>query len=223
MANEIGDFFSGARPGTRPRAMSPTTSSATGSRACACRCIKYYEAAPRRGTLRPRQDRGRPSLYAAEQGCTGPHRRPHRQSRQPRRPAPRRELPAPGSGPGADLRLDGLRHHHGVRRPLRQSHPARQDPHAECLVPGAAAAPGIRRLRRQHRLQPQAPRGRRLPHGHGGPGFRRLPRVDDARRGVPADHVRVIDSELTAQAFITTDLDDNQITAFHPGAMQHRT
>jgi adenosine kinase len=27
--------------------------------------------------------------------------------------------------------------------------------------------------------------------------------------GVPADHVRVIDSEHTAQAFITTDLDDN--------------
>ena len=42
-----------------------------------------------------------------------------------------------------------------------------------------------------------------------------------ARAGVPADHVRVIEAELTAQAFITTDLDDNQITAFHPGAMQH--
>jgi adenosine kinase len=39
--------------------------------------------------------------------------------------------------------------------------------------------------------------------------------------GVSTEHVRVIDSELTAQAFITTDLDDNQITAFHPGAMQH--
>jgi len=39
--------------------------------------------------------------------------------------------------------------------------------------------------------------------------------------GVPIDHVRVVDSEHTAQAFITTDLDDNQITAFHPGAMQH--
>ena len=39
--------------------------------------------------------------------------------------------------------------------------------------------------------------------------------------GVPLDQVRVVDSELTAQAFITTDLDDNQITAFHPGAMQH--
>jgi len=42
-----------------------------------------------------------------------------------------------------------------------------------------------------------------------------------AASGVLTDHVRVIDSELTAQAFITTDLDDNQITAFHPGAMQH--
>lgn len=38
--------------------------------------------------------------------------------------------------------------------------------------------------------------------------------------GVPADYVKVIQSEHTAQAFITTDLDDNQITAFHPGAMQ---
>ena len=41
------------------------------------------------------------------------------------------------------------------------------------------------------------------------------------RAGIPTEHVRVIDGELTAQAFITTDLDDNQITAFHPGAMQH--
>lgn len=40
-------------------------------------------------------------------------------------------------------------------------------------------------------------------------------------KGVPLDYVKVIDSEFTAQAFITTDLDDNQITAFHPGAMQH--
>ncbi|MFO1467209.1 MAG: carbohydrate kinase family protein [Steroidobacteraceae bacterium] len=40
------------------------------------------------------------------------------------------------------------------------------------------------------------------------------------RKGVPLDHLRVIDSAFTAQAFITTDLDDNQITAFHPGAMQ---
>jgi len=37
---------------------------------------------------------------------------------------------------------------------------------------------------------------------------------------LPTDYIRVIDSAHTAQAFITTDLDDNQITAFHPGAMQ---
>jgi adenosine kinase len=40
------------------------------------------------------------------------------------------------------------------------------------------------------------------------------------KSGVPQEFIRVIDSEHTAQAFITTDLDDNQITAFHPGAMQ---
>ena len=32
-------------------------------------------------------------------------------------------------------------------------------------------------------------------------------------------HVRHVPDTFTAQAFITTDLDDNQITAFHPGAM----
>ena len=37
--------------------------------------------------------------------------------------------------------------------------------------------------------------------------------------GLARDHVRVVPGTLTAQAFITTDLDDNQITAFHPGAM----
>jgi adenosine kinase len=42
-----------------------------------------------------------------------------------------------------------------------------------------------------------------------------------AKTGVPQDYIRIIDTEHTAQAFITTDRDDNQITAFHPGAMQH--
>ncbi|KYC29045.1 Carbohydrate kinase [Sterolibacterium denitrificans] len=37
--------------------------------------------------------------------------------------------------------------------------------------------------------------------------------------GLDATHVREIRDSFTAQAFITTDLDDNQITAFHPGAM----
>jgi adenosine kinase len=39
------------------------------------------------------------------------------------------------------------------------------------------------------------------------------------RLGLDATHVRRVEETFTAQAFITTDLDDNQITAFHPGAM----
>jgi adenosine kinase len=39
--------------------------------------------------------------------------------------------------------------------------------------------------------------------------------------GIGLDYVRQVPGTLTAQAFITTDLDDNQITAFHPGAMNH--
>lgn len=38
--------------------------------------------------------------------------------------------------------------------------------------------------------------------------------------GIDRRHVKVAEGTLTAQAFITTDLADNQITAFHPGAME---
>ncbi|MGF1528179.1 MAG: carbohydrate kinase family protein [Candidatus Competibacterales bacterium] len=39
------------------------------------------------------------------------------------------------------------------------------------------------------------------------------------QNALPRDYLQVIPDTYTAQAFITTDLDDNQITAFHPGAM----
>ena len=39
------------------------------------------------------------------------------------------------------------------------------------------------------------------------------------RQGIDRRHVRTIEGSFTGQAFITTDQDDNQITAFHPGAM----
>ena len=39
--------------------------------------------------------------------------------------------------------------------------------------------------------------------------------------GASTDYVRVIEESYTAQAIIITDTDNNQITAFHPGAMQH--
>jgi len=39
------------------------------------------------------------------------------------------------------------------------------------------------------------------------------------RLGLPQTYIRQIAGQFSGQAFITTDLDDNQITAFHPGAM----
>jgi adenosine kinase len=46
------------------------------------------------------------------------------------------------------------------------------------------------------------------------PYIERLDRLQISRRCV-----RLVDDAYTAQAFITTDADNNQITAFHPGAM----
>ena len=45
---------------------------------------------------------------------------------------------------------------------------------------------------------------------------RRLDQLGLSRR-----HVKRVADQFTAQAFITTDIDDNQITAFHPGAMSN--
>lgn len=39
--------------------------------------------------------------------------------------------------------------------------------------------------------------------------------------GISQEFIRELDDSFTAQAYITTDMDDNQITAFHPGAMSH--
>ena len=44
-----------------------------------------------------------------------------------------------------------------------------------------------------------------------------LERMD--KLGLERTHIRGVSGSMTGQAFITTDLDDNQITAFHPGAM----
>ncbi len=42
-----------------------------------------------------------------------------------------------------------------------------------------------------------------------------------AQNGLSTEAIRVVDEEFTAGAYITTDLSDNQITGFNPGAMQH--
>jgi adenosine kinase len=41
------------------------------------------------------------------------------------------------------------------------------------------------------------------------------------RWGLPATQLRTLEDAFTAQAYITTDLDNNQITSFHPGAMNY--
>jgi adenosine kinase len=50
--------------------------------------------------------------------------------------------------------------------------------------------------------------------GDAGPYVDRLQKL-----GFDTQHIKTNADAFTAQAFITTDLDDNQITAFHPGAM----
>ena len=51
----------------------------------------------------------------------------------------------------------------------------------------------------------------------GNDGASYLQRLQDL--GISTAHIKTIDDTFTAQAMIMTDLDNNQITAFHPGAM----
>jgi len=59
-----------------------------------------------------------------------------------------------------------------------------------------------------------------LPMGTVGTDFASYAQWMDMHR-IPRTYVREVEGTYTAQAFITTDQDDNQITAFHPGAMNH--
>lgn len=42
-----------------------------------------------------------------------------------------------------------------------------------------------------------------------------------AKNGISTEHIKIIEAEFTASAYITTDRADNQITGFHPGAMKY--
>jgi adenosine kinase len=41
------------------------------------------------------------------------------------------------------------------------------------------------------------------------------------KNGISTENIRIIDDEFTAGAYITTDMADNQITGFNPGAMKY--
>ncbi len=60
--------------------------------------------------------------------------------------------------------------------------------------------------------------GEALPMGTVGTDFTPYAQWMD-KHGIARDYVTEKEDNYTAQAFITTDQDDNQITAFHPGAM----
>ncbi len=60
--------------------------------------------------------------------------------------------------------------------------------------------------------------GEPLPMGTVGDDFAPYAKWMDSQ-GIDRRHVLWVEGSYTAQAFITTDTDDNQITAFHPGAM----
>ena len=118
-----------------------------------------------------------------------------------------------------DLRFPGLRHHHGVPGPVQEPHPAGQGAHPErrpswcrgCAA-NSAAAPATSPTTSSCWA---ATRCRWPTVGQDfGPTAQHF-----AELGIRLDRVKVLDGLFTAQAFITTDLDNNQITAFHPGAM----
>jgi adenosine kinase len=41
------------------------------------------------------------------------------------------------------------------------------------------------------------------------------------KKGISTENIKIIEDEFTASAYITTDLADNQITGFNPGAMKY--
>ena len=86
-------------------------------------------------------------------------------------------------------------------------------------VPGTGHAPRVRWLRRQYRLQPEAAGWRAAAMATVGDDFGPYREHLD-NLGISLDRSGCLPELFTAQAFITTDLDDNQITAFHPGAMK---
>ena len=60
--------------------------------------------------------------------------------------------------------------------------------------------------------------GAALPMGTAGGDFAPYAKRFDELK-IPRTHIKEIADVFTAQAYIVTDMDDNQITAFHPGAM----
>jgi hypothetical protein len=121
-----------------------------------------------------------------------------------------------GLNENARHRLDRLRHHHGVPRPLQEPPAARPAAHPQRLLPHARDAARVRRHGGQHRLQPEAAGRRSARDGSGGRGHRAVSLRASQRWASTPFAPEAHPGQFTAQAFITTDLDDNQITPSIP-------
>jgi hypothetical protein len=163
-----------------------------------------------------------PDLAVNDSGASGQGVNAAGQPATPRVAKGERFLAARGPILGAHdhphLRLAGLRHHHGVPDQFKR-HILPEQIHilnVAFLVPdmrrefGGTAATSPTTSSCSARTAHHGDRRARLR-----PYAERLARLGSRRARAP------VDDQFTAQAFITTDLDDNQITAFHPGAMSH--
>jgi len=110
--------------------------------------------------------------------------------------------------------------HHGVPGPFSGSHILPEQIH---ILNVSFLVPELRRefggCAGKHSLQPEAPGFQPAGHGDGGRRFAAVFRAASSGLASSLISCAQVPGTLTAQAFITTDLDDNQITAFHPGAM----
>ena len=129
-------------------------------------------------------------------------------------------LSCPGCGTNRRHRIRRLRHDHGVRRPLRRLHPARQDQRAQRRLSRGSAREAPGRNRHEHlRSRWRCSASSRC----SAPPWAAVISSNTPQRsefeGVDTSAVLMCDDVGTATAFITTDRDGNQITAFYPGAM----
>jgi adenosine kinase len=119
-----------------------------------------------------------------------------------------------------DLRLDRDRHHPAIPRPLRQHPAGRPAAQGERILPGADHAHRIRRLRRNIAYNLKMLGGD--PRIVGVMGQDNAAYMERFRKlGLATDNILIKPEAYNAQCFVTADQDNNQINAFHPGAMSY--
>ena len=121
------------------------------------------------------------------------------------------------------FRVVGLRPHYELPRSLLRPHHARQDSHDKRQLHRQRAEGKLRRHCRQHRFYSLSLLGEepRILAAIGHDYHRYFQWFEE--RGLSTADIRIVPEEATASAYITTDLSDNQITGFNPGAMMFQT